>query len=339
MKRLSKKSKNLAILCILIASGITIPIFIIVLTNPSSPNYDLVLKVGAYENSPKIYTDESGKIVGLFPELLEYIATQENWKIEWIPGIWDDCLARLKNGTIDIMVDVAYSDDRAQDYDFNQVEILNNWGIFYKASGEFIDSIDDLEGKHVAVMSGSIHTVGENGIINLTKKWNVNCTFIPLADYNEVFKTVDEGLADAGVVNRLFGLVNEKDYKVERTSIMFNPSRLMFAFHANASINQAIIPKIDEQLLDLKEDTNSIYYHLINKYLYGYATVLLPEWVWPTIIIAIVLIVTFSSISFVLNRMVSKRTSKLEHRSKFAQLISDSSTNFVGQTGNLDNLI
>jgi signal transduction histidine kinase len=339
MKRLSKKSKYFSIIIILIASGITIPIILLIVLNPAPTSYALVLKVGHYENEPKIYTDEAGNRVGLFPELLEHIAKQENWKLEWVPGTWAECLARLNESEINIMVDVAYSDKRAESYDFNQVEVLNNWGIIYKRTGEIVDSFEDLEGKNVATMNQSIHTIGDEGIINLTKKWGVNCTFIILENYQKVLEKVDSGGAEIGVVNRLYGIINEDKYNIERTSILFNPSRLMFAFDANASINQEIIPIIDKHLLALKEDTNSIYYYLVNKYITGYASLIMPDWVFPTIIVAIILIVTLSSASFALNRMVSKRTTELKHQSDFEQLISDISTAFVGQTANLDESI
>ncbi len=206
------------------------------------------------------------------------------------------------------MVDVAYSDKRALLFDFNSVEVLNNWGILYVQSGSSIDSIDDLEGKNVATMKGSIHTDGDNGIKSLTAQWNVKCNFIELPDYTSVLEYVDSGQADVGVVNRIFGLTHEEDYSIQRTSIMFNPSRLLFAFPKNASLNPTLISKIDENLLEMRKDTDSIYYQVIDRYIYGHTAGEIPIWVLPLLVIAFGLVTVLFSSSFVLRRMVASKT-------------------------------
>jgi len=310
MKRRYKISLSISLT---ITAGIVIILLVTTYLNPT-PSTDgaLVIRVGQYDNPPKIYEDDQGNVIGLFPDLLGYIAVQEGWTIEYVKGTWVECLDRLENNTIDIMVDVAYSDERAEKYDFNNVEILSNWGIIYRKKGSNIESIDDLENKKIAVMEGSIHTEGEGGIKSLVNKWSINCTFIELENYYQVFEILDEGGAEVGVVNRLFGLLNENDYYVEKTPIMFNPRKLMFAFPKNVELNQILIPRIDEQLLKLKEDPDSLYFIIIDKYIYGHEAIILPEWLVLTLIFTIGLLITFISASFVLNRAVKSRTAELQ---------------------------
>ncbi|MGC9384412.1 MAG: hypothetical protein ACP5D6_07425 [Kosmotogaceae bacterium] len=38
--------------------------------------------VGVYQNSPKIFIDDSGNPSGIFIELIEEIAAKENWELE-----------------------------------------------------------------------------------------------------------------------------------------------------------------------------------------------------------------------------------------------------------------
>ena len=313
MKRRENKKLIYSIIVLIFSVGILIIFFLsITFISPPSTDGGLVIRVGQYDNPPKIYEDDQGNVIGLFPDLLGYIAVQEGWTIEYVKGTWTECLDRLENNTIDIMVDVAYSDERAEKYDFNNVEILSNWGIIYKTMGSNIESIDDLENKKMAVMKGSIHTEGEGGIKSLVNKWSINCTFIELENYYQVFEILDEGGAEVGVVNRLFGLLNENDYYVEKTQIMFNPRKLMFAFPKKAEMNQILIPRIDEQLLKLKEDPNSLYFIIIDKYIYGHEAIILPEWLVLTLIFTIGLLITFISASFVLNRAVKSRTAELQ---------------------------
>jgi len=314
-KKKKRKIKNKTIfLSIIIVLTVVIStiIFINIITNPSPPSdEELEILVGQYDNPPKIFEDDDGKVVGIFPDLLEYIALQEGWTIKYIKGSWTECLERLENNDIDIMVDVAYSDSRAEKYDFNNFEILTNWGVVYGKDSSLIESLDDLENKKIAVMEGSIHTDGEEGIKNLTKKLNINCTFIELENYYQVLEMVEEGGADAGVVNRLFGLLNENEYNIKRTSIIFNPRKLMFAFPKDAEMNKILIPKIDNHLLALKEDTDSLYYQIIDMYIYHNKQIGIPDWIIPTLIASIGLLITFGFSSAILKKAVNKKTIEL----------------------------
>ena len=56
------------------------------------------IRVGTYENPPKVFTSGSGQVIGLFPDLLEYIANEEGWTLTYVPGTWAECLARLEEG-------------------------------------------------------------------------------------------------------------------------------------------------------------------------------------------------------------------------------------------------
>jgi len=154
-----KKNKTILLSIIIVLTfAISTTIFISIITNPSPPSDEgLEILVGQYDNPPKIFEDDDGKVVGIFPDLLEYIALQEGWTLKYIKGSWTECLERLENNEIDIMVDVAYSDSRAEKYDFNDIEIFTNWGVVYGTAGSLIDSLDDLENKKIAVMEGSIN--------------------------------------------------------------------------------------------------------------------------------------------------------------------------------------
>ncbi len=301
-----------------IISVITVICFLILVLGPtllSGPDHvetSLTLRVGAYENAPKIYTD-NGKVIGFFPELLEYIASKEGWKIEYKHGTWTQCLERLENNEIDILVDVAYTIERATKYDFTNVDVITNWGIVYKSLGSKIETLSELEGKKVAVMNGSIHTVGENGIKNLTQRLGINCTFIEMTNYYQVFQILSDGGVDVGTVNRLFGMFNEDDYDVEKTSIIFNPLGLRFAFPKNAELNKELITAIDHHLLELMKNSNSIYYDLLDSYIFFEVQEFdTPEWIMNILIALLGLIILFFSTSALLERKVRSKTHELQ---------------------------
>ena len=61
-----------------------------------------VVRVGVYENAPKVFTSESGKPSGIFIDIIEYIAKQEDWDLEYVTGTWIEGLDRLDRGEIDL---------------------------------------------------------------------------------------------------------------------------------------------------------------------------------------------------------------------------------------------
>ncbi len=226
----------------------------------------LSIRVGAYDNQPKIYTDESTNIVGIFPDILGHISKKEGWQIKYVHGTWNQCLKRLEGNEIDLMVDVAYSKERAQQFDFTNETVLVNWAVVYTGNKLTIESFIDLNNKNVAVMKGSIHTEGIEGIKSLAKKFDIKCRFTEVQSYQEVFKLLSNGKVDAGVVNRIFGSLFSEEYNVRKSPIIFNPRHLRFALPKNAALTPTLIERLDHYLSILKKDPDSIY----NKALYVY---------------------------------------------------------------------
>ena len=224
------------------------------------------VRVGIYNNRPKVFL-ENGRIRGFFPELIEYIAQKEQWRIKYILGSWQECLDRLEAGKIDVMVDVAQSPERSRRFVFNKISVFNNWGVLYVGAEKRIRTIADLDGKTIAVMEKSIHYSGEQGIRELLKQLRVkDIRFHVVKSYRKVFEAVASGKADAGVVNRIFGNIHRQLYRVYKTSIAFNPVDLKFAFSAGGRKNRILIRAIDRHLIQLKQDYTSPYYSLLSKY-------------------------------------------------------------------------
>ena len=85
---------------------ITLFIFITMLVFTVSKNEISTVKIGIYDNKPKIFLDDSNRPAGFFPELLENIFEKKGIKTEFIYGSWEDCLEKLGKGDLDIMPDV-----------------------------------------------------------------------------------------------------------------------------------------------------------------------------------------------------------------------------------------
>ncbi|MDD5039096.1 MAG: transporter substrate-binding domain-containing protein, partial [Dehalococcoidales bacterium] len=133
-------------------------------------NDSITLRVGLYENSPKIFSDSKGNASGFWPDIIDYIASKEGWEIEYVPGTWEQSLTRLENNEIDMMPDVAYSEERSKLYAFSSETVYVSWSRVYARKGNEIESILDLEGKSVAVLAGSVNVEGPEGIKELVRE-------------------------------------------------------------------------------------------------------------------------------------------------------------------------
>jgi signal transduction histidine kinase len=242
-------------------------LFIIALFGtPVSADDSITLRVGIYENNPKIFTDENGDAAGFWPDIVAYIAAEEGWEIEYVKGTWAQCLSRLENNEIDIMPDVAYTEERAALYDFANEVVYVSWSRVYTREGVDIESVLDLEGKTVAVMQGSVNVEGPDGIKVLVSEFDVSCTFVEVDSYTGVFELVASGEADAGVASKDFGYQHGAEFNVVPTGIIFQPSLLYFAFPKDSSLTPYLIERIDSRVVGLVADKDSIYYQALSNW-------------------------------------------------------------------------
>lgn len=227
----------------------------------------LTIRVGVYENAPKIYTSGDGSVSGFWPNIIYSIAEQERWKIVWVHGTWEECLERLELNEIDIMPDTGWSEERSKKFAFSTETVLISWARVYVPEGSTIETILDLEGKKVAGLKGGLNFDGAEGIKELTKNFGVQSTFIEKSSYTDVFKALENNEVDAGVTNKDFGDLNEQNYKVNRTPIIIQPTHIRFAFTKNAELTPYLINAVDTHLRVLKSDSDSLYYRALDQYL------------------------------------------------------------------------
>jgi hypothetical protein len=233
------------------------------------------LRVGLYQNSPKIFIDDAGKARGFFPELIDRLAAKNGWTITYVPCAWADCLDMLAHGEIDIMPDVAKSSDRMDRFPFGYEAVLTTWSHLYVRPNARLDDITGIDGKRVAVLENSIQ---HRDLLAVMATANINPDIITTSSFQGVLQAVADSAADIGIVNRFYGLAHEADFPVKRTDVIFSPSAVYFAFASTVSSN--LIGKIDIDLAMLKADATSPYYALIDKWLKPRLSESVPAWVY-----------------------------------------------------------
>lgn len=139
------------------------------------------LRVGIYNNPPKVY-QENGEAFGLFPDILKYVAQQEHWQLEYVFGTWEEGLACLERGEINVMVDVALSEERLQKFDFANETVFNSWGEVFVRRNSSIDSFSKLNSKKIAILESSVYFGGPEGIDTYMHSFGFDAEFIPVSE-------------------------------------------------------------------------------------------------------------------------------------------------------------
>ena len=264
------------------------------------------VRLGVYENDPKIFSDAKGQPSGIFGELIQEIARREDWTLVPVRCAWDDCLQALQEGRLDLMPDVAYSEARARLFDFHHVPALNSWSQLYRHEGSGIVSMMDLQGKRVAVLDGSVQ---QDYLKSLLEGFGLRTELVPVSSLREGFARVESRELDAVAANHHFGDRNARAYQLQETPIMFLPSRLFFA--TGRERNPELLAAIDKHLAQWQNDPSSLYFTLLKRWGLPPEPSRIPPYLWWSLFSVAGLLVLALGAAAWLRREVARQTGRL----------------------------
>jgi PAS domain S-box-containing protein len=240
---------------------------------PLAASGETVLRVGVYQNSPTLFIDSSGNAAGLFVDLLEEVASRENWQLTYREGHFHDLLDQLQNGELDLLPALAYSREREALIDYTFETVIVNWAQLYSKKVHSLTSVLDLQGKKIGVKAGDIHFLA---LKKMTEAFNINCRFFEAEDYEMVFEMAQANHADFALVNRLYGSKNNRAFELIETPVIFNPIEMRYGAAKGEQIE--VIGKLDGALISFKNDQNSIFYKALNRWFVVDAPTSIPRW-------------------------------------------------------------
>ncbi len=135
-------------------------------------------------------------------------------------------------------------------------------------------------------------------------------TLVSFRNFEEVFKSVAAGKADAAVANHLIGSELSIKYRLLDSSIVFNPSRLYFAAGRGTG-NDDLIESIDKHLRRMKSDPASVYYRALKRLSIDSAHFLIPPWIRVSVMVIVPILLISIIASIILKRQVDIRTYEL----------------------------
>lgn len=268
-----------------------------------------VIKVGAFNYYPGIFKDSDDSIKGFIVDILDEIAREENWNLQYVYGSWNDGLQRIKENQLDVLTSVAYTKERSTFLKYSSTEILTVWSEVYSRNDTDIEGVLSLDGKKIAVMKGDFNGAS---LIELINSFKIKCTIIEFDSFETIFNLIETGHVDAGVVNNIYGAAMQKTHNLKSKGIIFNPFNIYFAAPKNR--NEEILLTINSYLSKWKKQENSPYHKAIHKWSYQNVNIItdIPTWLSTSLLLAILGFVLAILFIYLLRRQVKIATRKIE---------------------------
>ena len=151
MQTLTRKSACVMLSLLLLLSAV-LPVKAAVETASAK-----VVRVGSFEDTFN-YVNEKGARKGYGYELLETLSGYAGWQFEYVTCDWSDCFEKLKNGEIDIIGGISYTEDRTQEMLFSDEPMgVEKYYLYADLSRADISASDfkTLNGKKIGVLMGT----------------------------------------------------------------------------------------------------------------------------------------------------------------------------------------
>lgn len=157
-----------------------------------------IIRVGSFEDTFN-YVDEHGVRRGYGYELMQALAGYTGWKFEYVKCDWSNCFEKLENGEIDIMGDIAYTDDRAKEMLYSEETMGEEKYVLYANLSDMdIVSSDfkSFDGKRIGVLKG---TNSEYMLTNWENKYGIHTEHVNVSGNEDVKKKLANNEIDCFV--------------------------------------------------------------------------------------------------------------------------------------------
>ena len=256
--RISLRRTLSVLLCVLLAVFFVLPHRVLAEEEDKSNGRETV-RVGWYES--KFHRmDETGRRSGYGYEYQRKVAAYTGWNYEYVEGTWPELLEMLKNGEIDMLSDVSYTEERSKYIGYSSLPMgTESYYVFISPKNKEIQADDPqtLTGKKVGVDRGSI-------MVEMFRDWakmrgvEVELTELSV-DQDVALQMLTDGDMDAYVMLDSFG-----DAKVTKPVWKIGSSDFYFGV---SMAKPQLLKELDEAMSKIQDE--NIYYNqqLYEKYL------------------------------------------------------------------------
>lgn len=268
------------------------------------------LKVGVYDNPPKIFVNEKGNPDGIFIDVLKSVTAHEVITVEYITGKWSELYQMLLQGEIDVLPDMAYSRERDSLFTLS-VPVLSSWLQVFTTSESIINKIDDLNNKRIGVLKAS----SQEEFVKKTIKNNFQIEYrvFSFDTYSQSVQALKNNHFDALIADRFFYFSELCDQEILPSGVILQNSTLHFAFSKKAV--PELIEFFNKNLTLLYNNPKSDFYLSLQKWFNKHRTILPDNIKWLIAGLSICVFI-FLLFTVVLRERVKARTKSLEEKNQ-----------------------
>ncbi|NVK21367.1 MAG: EAL domain-containing protein [Kangiellaceae bacterium] len=277
-----------------------------------NPNKEKVL-ISIQHAPPALIVNENGQHQGMLVEFLKEVALLENWDIEWQVNDWPTTIRLAREKKVDLIPFIAYSKERAEFLDYNIESFITGWGqVYTHQDQEQAENIFDFKDKTIAVVEDEIYAIRFS---QLCEQFGVKCNLLEVKDYETAFDMLDKKRVQGAVSGNLVGYSFEAQFNIKRTSILFDPNKVLFA--SPKGTNSSVLSTLDNYINLWRQDANSPYFAIREKWLGDTQEVhsTLPKWMIYSLIIGLGLLIFSATIVMFLRRQIKIKTADLADQS------------------------
>ncbi|MBN2079796.1 MAG: transporter substrate-binding domain-containing protein [Spirochaetes bacterium] len=270
------------------------------------------VRIGIYQNPPKVFVKADGKPAGFIVDIMNQIAREEKWDTEYVFGAWDENLRRLERGDLDIVLDVSHTPERALRFDFNSVPVIETWLQVFTHEGRKIESMKDLEGMRLAVLRDSHQHAYFSDCVR--RKFKIECIIQDYPDYPGTVDALRNRRADAIVAGRFFYFSELRGDDIAPTPIIIDPTNIHFAFPRGGAGD--LVAAVDRHLSAMKNDPDSAYYQILQDRLSMKLPSVIPQYLIMVLGIVAGFALMFGGATLLLRAKVAVKTKELRLRNR-----------------------
>jgi len=228
-------------------------------TTPIIQKEQQTLVIGSEQNFPPFATGMTDSTAGGFTvDFWKAVAAEAGLKYTLRVLPFSQLLEEFKNGRIDILINLAISDDRHQFADFSVPHVVVNGAIFVRKNKTGIKSESDLLGQSIIVLNRDLAND-----YALSKGWGKQLVLVETVA--EGLQLLASGKHDAMVLSKLVGMQSLQflgltNIKPLKTPVGFS-QKFAFAVHEGKA---DLLSQINEAMAITK--TNGIYTALYDKW-------------------------------------------------------------------------
>ncbi len=157
------------------------------------------LIIGSEPDYPPFCTmDENGEASGFSVDLFRASAEAMGYDVQFVVRPWNILLEQLRNGEIDALPLVGYSESRAEYLDFTFPYTTLRGAVFVRRSEKNIHTLEDLKARDILVMQG------DNADEYISRN-NISDSIIRTDSFDIAFRLLQSGAHDAVIAQRLMG--------------------------------------------------------------------------------------------------------------------------------------